>query len=82
MLGTLLDNTRDMMTKGRSKFHISKGKSHPGESHPQTSLTWKAVRIIRAKYASGKHTQKEIGKMYGLCPAAISAITLNKTWKE
>lgn len=56
--------------------------SHPGELHPQTNLTWKVIREIRKKYATGKYNQKELAKKYNLTQTGVSAIVRCETWKE
>lgn len=80
--GSALDNTRDMISKKRNNFSMGGKHSHPGELHPQTNLTWKVIREIRKKYATGKYNQKELAKKYNLTQTGVSAIVRCETWKE
>ena len=49
----------------------------------QRSLTDKQVREIRALYASGKHSQRELGEMYGgLAQPVINSIVHRRTYQE
>lgn len=46
-----------------------------------TRLTKEIADEIRAEYATGKYSQKELGKRHGVGHHFISAIVLNKNWK-
>jgi hypothetical protein len=70
--GTAKENTEDMIKKGR----MSKG-----EKHPISKLTEKQVVEIRKIGLSGKLTQGEIGKKFGVSNITISDIMRNKKWK-
>jgi len=45
-------------------------------------LTEKDIPKIRRKYASGKYTQTELGKKFGISSYQISSIVTRKTWKR
>jgi DNA invertase Pin-like site-specific DNA recombinase len=45
-------------------------------------LTWKVVRAIREKYLTGKYSQSELAREYGVMQQAIGKIVSNKRWKE
>lgn len=53
-----------------------------GERNGQASLKESDVHEIRALYATGNFTQKEIGKMFGVTRVAISAILIGRTWSH
>lgn len=59
-LGTALDNTRDMIAKGRNKNC--------------KVITEETKNAIRAAYATGKYKQFEIKKTYNLAPQTICKI--------
>ena len=67
-LGTIKDNTQDMMAKGRWGG--------------PTKLTWEQAREIRKIAAENHITHKDLGVKYGVSPAAISAILHGRSWKE
>lgn len=69
-LGTVTDNNKDK---------IKKGRSNRGEKHGHAKLTAKDVVDIRIKVDSGI-TQTAIAKIYGVDPSTISYICNNKTW--
>ena len=71
ILGTRLENQRDMVERGRSA---------KGEDHSQVKLTEKQVLDIRAKYATGKYSQRKLAKEFNVSQGVISQITSRKTW--
>lgn len=81
-LGTQLDNTRDMIAKGRFFYHLHPDKHAKGENHGSAKLTEKQVLEIRQKYSTGNYTQKELAEHYGVFNTLISRITLRKIWKH
>lgn len=50
-----------------------------GSRNPRTKLTPAAVLDIRARYAAGGISQRELGEEYGVPQTAISAVVLGKT---
>lgn len=69
-LGTSLDNTRDMIAKGR---HVP--PPHPfGEAHPSARLTNAEVAEIRALYQRGGYTHRGLARMFGVSHARIGAL--------
>ncbi|MGW5175919.1 HNH endonuclease [Streptomyces sp. NPDC004082] len=70
-LGTLADNMRDM---------VSKGKQSRGENVPQHKLTAEQVALIRKLHATGSVSQKSLAKQYGVDPSNISRIVRRKQW--
>jgi hypothetical protein len=71
-LGTLKDNSEDMVAKRRNNF---------GNKHHSAKLSWKNLKRIKRLYASGK-SQQEIANEYGVSQVAISYAIIGKTWKQ
>lgn len=71
-LGTSADNTRDMVTKGRS---LRGSRSH------NAKLTESDIPKIRALLASGI-SQQAIGSAFGVVQTVISRIHLRTTWSH
>lgn len=82
--GMPVDNTRDMITRGR---HIHGDKhwtrKHPerlrGEANPAAVLDAERVLEIRRRYAAGE-LQVPLAAEYGVKQVTISAIVRRKTW--
>lgn len=68
-LGTALDNTQDMVAKGRA----GRGGAR---------LTQTQVKEIRRLYAVGGVTQRELAERHGVAPATISAVVRGSTWRQ
>ena len=77
-LGTLRDNSQDMMEKGRAKF--GGGIATQGERNGRARLTAAAVREIRAAYPATR--QVDLAERYGVSQVAISHIVLRKSWRH
>jgi len=71
--GTPAENQADRITHGTHRC---------GEQLPWSKLTEANVREIRAEYATGIISQKQIGEKYGVCQHTISRLLLKKTWKH
>ena len=71
-LGTLADNIRDMVQKGRQA---------KGEKNGRSKLSGKQVLEIRTLYNSGKFSQNALAKVYSESRSNISSITRGKYWK-
>ena len=65
-LGTMKDNTQDMMNKQRHAYKITGGDA----------------AIIRCRYAEGGITHREIAEEYGLARAHVSAIIKGLHWAD
>lgn len=76
-LGSNSENMADMVAKGRAR-----SSGFRGEQLPQAKLNEDTVRAIRATYASGERTQRELSERYGIQPSAISLIVTRKRWKH
>lgn len=66
-IGTLKDNTQDMLAKNRHKIE---------------KLTPDQVQEIRARYATGDITQTELAGQYGVSTALVSSIITRKIWTQ
>lgn len=69
--GTKLENTADMMAKGRNKWW-----SRPGASNPAAKVSEDVVRHIRA----WTMTAEAYAEMYGLNRTTVSRIRNGHTW--
>lgn len=72
-LGTHQDNVRDRNAKGRQAR---------GESHSRAKLTAEQIRDIRARYARGGISQRELAADYGLTKSGIAAIVSGRSWRH
>lgn len=70
-LGTVAENSMDMVVNGRSVR---------GEDQPAARLDRDQVRTIRLLYATGGITQKELAAGFGVSPNAVSLLIRRKTW--
>ncbi len=52
-----------------------------GETHGQTKLTVRDVRMIIYMSRTGEFTQQEIANVYGISRSAVGLIALKKNWK-
>lgn len=81
-LGTSLDNSRDMVNKGRS----SRGDKHYSRIHPERASRGEVISKfketdIRKIRAMKDVSRKIIAKRFHISPAQISRILNGKTWK-
>jgi hypothetical protein len=72
-LGTYKDNMQDCSKKRRIAH---------GTRNPHAKLTDSDVREIRELYASGKHTQWELARRYGVWQGSIWQIIKGKAWRH
>lgn len=94
--GTLKDNTRDMLDKGRhgaathpervARGDRSASRLHPGiragELNGRAKLTWELVRSIRSQYAKGGISRKKMAVKFGVSKSLIDQILSYQIWKE
>lgn len=73
--GTLADNVRDMIEKGRQHY------LH-GADNPHSKLIESQVVEIRARHATGEYTNKALAEEYGVDPSTISDIVHRKNWRH
>lgn len=76
-LGTHQDNMRDSRRKGRAR-----GASFPGEDHPMVKLTELKVKKIRQLYLTGKYSQRQLGRRFGISQRTIGRIVHLRNWKH
>ncbi len=76
-LGTVVENSADMVARGRQARNRL-----PGERHPMAKLTAAQVAEIRRLYATGAFTQKRLGERFGVKQANVSLIVRGAHWKE
>jgi HNH endonuclease len=74
-LGTALDNTTDMMRKGRNNGNF---KGRFGELHPAAKLTADKVRHIRAS----NKTERELAKEFEVTASAIHDAKSGRNWRN
>ena len=74
-LGTIADNNKDSMLKGR-KVHLI------GETNGRSKLIKENIPLIRKLYNCGNITQAELGRKFNVCLSTIGYIVNNKTWKH
>lgn len=75
LVGTHLDNLKDMELKGR------RGASR-GENNPKSVFTEPQVLEIRELYQKKGYTYKKIADIYGVWPNSIKNIITGKSWKH
>lgn len=73
--GTQLDNIADRDRKGRQA-------RNKGSQSGSTRLTPEEVREIRALYAEGGISQRQLSARYGVVQSAIHYIVTNKVWTD
>ena len=74
-LGTLSDNSRDMVSKGRNF-------QNQGEKNPRSKFTWEQVREIRRLLASGEASQSELCRRFHAGDGWMSDVAHGRLWKE
>ena len=70
-LGTQEENNHDRQAKGRTAF---------GEASGLAKLTEMQVLGIRANYATGSYSHRELAKMYGVGKSIIGEIIRRRIW--
>lgn len=77
-LGTIADNNRDMWAKGRGVHWVAPR----GAQHPTAKLTEQETAQLRQEYATGRYTQRELGKKYGISQSQVGAIVRHECWRN
>lgn len=70
-LGTQLDNQADMLAAGREA---------KGEQHGMAKLTEDAVIVMRGLYATGRYTQRALGRMFGVTQTLVGHVVRGTIW--
>lgn len=78
-IGTLSDNTRDAIRKGR---FINVGRTMFGEAHHQAKLKTSDVLKIREAYQPNKVHAKTLAQFYGVSVHTIRAIISKRLWSH
>ena len=73
--GTLKQNSRDMVRRGRA---IKKG----GVAHGNSKLSWAIVRNMRQNYKGRYGELKSLCALYGVSKAAVQDVLTCRSWKE
>lgn len=74
-----LENLRWDTAKNNQKDRIKHGTDCRGENNSISKLTNKEVIEIRQMYATGKHRQSELARMFGITPTLVCSIVKRKT---
>ena len=72
-LGTMMDNVRDMMEKGRGQH---------GEKNRSAKLTTEQVRRIKTMLAEGFMRVSDIAREYGVTHSTIGCIARGTSWRH
>lgn len=75
LAGFHADNITDAIQRDRYK-------ALRGEDHGGAKLTEEQVLAIRAEYSTGRVTQKQLAKKFGVNPANIGSIIRRVTWRH
>ena len=79
--GTIQDNNRDTVLKGRHNSGSKEGKVASRESHGRTHLTEEDVQEIRDLYKTGCYTHLELSGQFDIAPTTVGAIIRKINWK-
>lgn len=77
-VGTLKDNTQDMLRKGRAKYTVP----FRGSAHRDAKLNEEQVAEIRRLYSTGSISQDKLGRQFGVCQKTIHRIIYRTRWKH
>jgi hypothetical protein len=96
--GTSLDNSQDMVRRGRHwtqvrPERVPRGDDHwtrkrgtsalpHGEDHHQGKMTWAKVRAMRIDYAKGGVSQRELAARFDVSQGLVWQIVNGRMWKE
>lgn len=72
-LGSLKDNTQDMLAKGRNVPMV-------GEMCGRAVLTEKQVREARRRYQAGDGSHRSLAEEYGVSKGAMCAVLTGRSW--
>jgi len=75
VVGTLSDNTQDMISKGRQKPGFSKGNRRM-----RTKINQDQADAIRVEYGGGGVRQVDLAEKYGISQRMVSAIVRGDSW--
>ena len=76
-LGSIADNSRDCVERGRARIpHAA------GDAHANAKLTDDLVLEICRQYAAGGVTQRQLADRHGISQGVIAKITSGKSWRH
>lgn len=75
--GTHTENQQDMVRHGRAM-----GCGKLGSEHPKAKLTEDLVRQIRAEYAAGGVTERDLSSRHGVNASTLHRLLIRQTWKH
>lgn len=89
-LATAVENTRDMIRKGRhvqgdrhwTRQHPDRVLKRFGEQNPAAKLTEEQVRDIRLRYSAGGVSMARLAAEFGVNPSTVFYIVRSVTWAE
>lgn len=81
-IGTLGDNNRDAVAKGRNRSGaaLRPERLPRGESHPNARMTEGSVAALRA--LAGTASQRALAARFGISPSTVAQILSGETWRE
>ena len=80
--GTVQDNNRDTVNKGKHNSGSKLGIVLSGESYPRTHLKEKDISEIRNLYSDRILTQKDLSVLYNVAQTTISTIIRGINWTK
>lgn len=81
-LGTVAENTRDMISKGRARYSPDcRPPIRTGEKNGGSKLTWAIVRSMRSEYVDGS-TISTLSEKYGVTYQNVRLVLMGRTWKD
>lgn len=86
LIGTMKENTRDMIKKGRDNFSglrtgdWKKKKTNIGEKHKNAKLTYLDVKYMRHLFYAERASGPALARMFGINHASAYAAIKGKTW--
>jgi hypothetical protein len=75
-----VSNLRYDTPKANQADRVEHGTHNRGERHGMAKLSWSDVREIRALYATGRYTQKELADRYDVTYNTVNRIVRFNTW--
>lgn len=75
-LGSHAENMRDMIAKGRADH----SRNPRGERNASAKLTWADVAKMRSLKATGRYSNVELGRMFGVTKSAARMVVSHQTW--
>jgi len=76
-IGTLKQNSEDMVRKGRAR-----GGSPPGKGHGKAKLNDDSVRIMRTMHKEAGTSYRQLARLFGLSHQNARLAVMGKTWSH